>query len=229
MALNLTSTKDAASVNGVNMMVYGSSGAGKTTLAGTWDNEKTLIISAEGGVLSLADKDIAVVEVRSMSDMREVFDWIQPGAEGEHFKLIVFDSISEIAEVCLNEEKAKVKDARKAYMELNDIMGKLIRAFRDLPEKHTLVIAKMERIKDDLSGTLVYSPAAPGAKLAASLPYQFDICMAMRSENGEEGEVRRYLQTQPDTQYIAKDRSNRLEFYEEPNLTTIISKIEGKA
>jgi predicted Zn finger-like uncharacterized protein len=45
----------------------------------------------------------------------------------------------------------------------------------------------------------------------------------------ETGETRRYLQTQPDAAWIAKDRSSRLSMYEEANLTTVINKIGGIA
>ena len=57
MAIKLHSTKDVT-VNGVKMMVYGASGVGKTRLTTTCPNP--IIISAEKGLLSLADYDFSV-------------------------------------------------------------------------------------------------------------------------------------------------------------------------
>ena len=228
MAIKISSTKDAAVDNGIKMLVYGNSGAGKTYLCGTWDNERTLIISAEGGVMTLHDKDIPVVEIRNMDDLRSTFDYLA-SKDGSKFELICFDSISEIAEVCLADEMTKTKDGRKAYMELGTIMKKLIRAFRDLPGKHVLMIAKSELAKDEMTGGMIYSPAMPGAKLAQSLPYFFDIVMPLRIEKDQEGVQHRYLVTQADAQWVAKDRSGRLPQFVDADLTKIIDTIGGAA
>jgi len=45
----------------------------------------------------------------------------------------------------------------------------------------------------------------------------------------QDGRKVRYLRTDQDTQYVAKDRSGRLDEIEEPNLTKIITKIQGVA
>ncbi len=47
----------------------------------------------------------------------------------------------------------------------------------------------------------------------------------LRAEKGEDGQVYRTLQTGSDFQYVAKDRSGALGFYEEPNLASIATKI----
>ena len=62
MAIQLISAKDAALQNGIKVLIYGPAGAGKTVFCTTApDNEKTLMISAEGGLLSIQDN--ALVDI----------------------------------------------------------------------------------------------------------------------------------------------------------------------
>jgi phage nucleotide-binding protein len=227
MTVKITSTQNTAIVNGIKMLVYGPSGVGKTYLCGTWDNPKTLILSAEGGMLTLQNKDIDSIEIRTMDDLGDAFEFLT-GTEGGKYELICLDSISEIAEVCLADEMSKTKDGRKAYGELGNIMIRLIRAFRDLPGKHVLMVAKAEKAKDESTGTIMFSPSAPGNKLPQQLPFFFDVVMALQVETSEDGQVHRYLQTQSNERWIAKDRSSRLDKYEEADLAKIILKIGDK-
>jgi ABC-type transport system involved in cytochrome bd biosynthesis fused ATPase/permease subunit len=91
-------------------MLAGLQGAGKTTLAGTLDN--VLIISAEAGLLSLANKAVEYLSVNNMKDVREAYKI----AKTSSHDTIFIDSLSEIGEVCLAEEKAENKD-KYAYLD----------------------------------------------------------------------------------------------------------------
>ena len=98
-----------------------------------------------------------------------------------------------------------------------------IRLFRDLP-LHVVMTAKQDRIEDE-NNRLIYVPSAPGKKLAASMPYLFDLVMALRVVPDEEGNLTRWLQTDADSKFEAKDRSGRLDLWEAPNLADIKNKI----
>jgi phage nucleotide-binding protein len=223
MAIRLASTKDAARVNGVKVLVYGGAGAGKTTLCGTTGGNP-VIISAEGGLLSLRQQDIPVIEVSSLADVHEAYALLTSD-QGAAFDWVCLDSISEIAEVVLATEKKASKDPRQAYGALQESMTALIRAFRDMPGKNVYMSCKMERAKDENSGAMLYSPSLPGAKLGQAIPYFFDEVLVLRSERADDGQTYRTLQTQPDFQYVAKDRSGALDMYEAPNLAAIAAKI----
>jgi hypothetical protein len=106
-------------------------------------------------------------------------------------------------------------------------MTQLVRAFRDLPEKHIYISAKQDRVKDELTGGMLYGPSTPGQKLASGLPYLFDEVFCLRVEADSDGNPQRWLQTQPDQQFIAKDRSGALSQFEPPNLVDVINKIIG--
>ena len=224
MAINLKSTRGVTS-NGVKMLVYGQAGVGKTTLIRTMPDP--VILSAEGGLLSLQDSDIPYITVSTIGEIGEVYEWLLRSEASRKFESIALDSISEIAECVLSEEKKNSKDARAAYGSMNDRMSQLIRAFRDLPGRHVYFSAKMEKAQTD-TDALLYAPSMPGKTLTQSLPYFFDEVLALRLIQDDEGNVRRVLQCHGDLSYQAKDRSGRLAPYEPADLGAIINKIAGE-
>jgi energy-coupling factor transporter ATP-binding protein EcfA2 len=216
--IKLTSTK--RDVHWVNILVYGESGVGKTTLCATAPNP--VIISAEQGLLSLAGLDIPVYEVGGMSDVREAY----AAVKDSDFQTVCIDSLSELGETLLSEFKREEKDPRKAYGRMGDEMALIVRKFRDLPNKHTLFIAKQQKTVDEITSKVSYSPSMPGKAFTCNMPYFFDIVTCMRIGKKEKAEYR-YLQTQPSIQYEAKDRSGKLAMEEVPDITQIINKIVG--
>ena len=113
MNIQLTNTGDA-SVHYLKVLVHGPAGSGKTRLIGTI-KKKTLIINAEGGLLSLRGQNIDVFTVKSIADVREVYTYLLTDTS---YEWVALDSISEIGEVVLTNEMEKTKDPRKAYGEM---------------------------------------------------------------------------------------------------------------
>ena len=223
MAITLKSTKDAA-LDGIKILVHGPAGAGKTSLCAT-TGEPTVIISAESGLLSLRGVDIPVIEVKALDQLYEAYDFVVNTEQGQSFKWICLDSISEIAEVVLNYEKKVAKDPRQAYGALAEKMTDLIRAFRDLPGRNVYFSCKQERAKDEQSGAMLYYPAMPGNMLKQGVGYFFDEVFALRVEKDADGNPTRWLQTSRDYNYEAKDRSGSLDMFESPDLSAIAAKI----
>ncbi len=223
MAIKFSTTRAEAAQSGVKILLYGDAGFGKTRAAAT--APRPVIVSAESGLLSLAGYDLPVVVVRSVNDFNEVYRWVTESAEAKGFDTVYIDSLSEIAEQVLSNAKAQVKDPRQAYGELIEKTMMSIRAFRDLPGKHVIMTAKMERIKDDMTGSVMYQCSMPGTKLGPQIPYLFDEVFRLGIGKTPEGVDYRFFQTQPDLQYAAKDRSGRLDPIERPDFTFVINKI----
>lgn len=236
--ISFTTTAEACATSGVKVLTYGSAGSGKTLLCAT--APAPIIISAEAGLLSLSPENIArtynhtqlpvtydipVIPIRNVEDLRDAYDWCARAPEASQFQTVCLDSLSEIAEVVLNNARAQVKDPRQAYGELIEKMETLVRLFRDLPGKHVYMTAKMEPMKDEMSGVVKYGPSMPGSKLGAKLPYFFDEVFRMGVHKQPTGEEFRALQTQPNLQYEAKDRSGSLAPLEYPHLATLFNKI----
>lgn len=221
MAINLKSTK-GLHANGVKLLVYGNAGAGKTSLIPTLPSP--IVLSAEGGLLSIADADVPFIEVNSYETLMEAYRWITQSDESKHFESIALDSISEIAEVVLNYEKKIAKDPRQAYGAMQEQMTDLIRAFRDVPGKHVYFTAKCEKSMDE-TGRLLFAPSMPGNKTGQQLPYFFDEVLALRVEKDAAGVAQRALMCDSDGIWLAKDRSGKLAAWEAPDLGAIIKKI----
>ena len=222
MAITLKRTGGQASFVGI--LVYGQAGSGKTSLIKTLPNP--IILSAESGLLSIADAALPYIEIDSIDTLREAYLWLTQSDEAKGFESVALDSISEIGEVCLASAKKTAKDPRQAYGELAETMGEVIRSFRDLPNRHVYFSAKVEKTQDDM-GRVLYAPSMPGAKVGQSLPYFFDEVLALRIERDAEGIVQRALMCESDGLWQAKDRSGKLSTWEAPDLGEVIAKVRG--
>jgi energy-coupling factor transporter ATP-binding protein EcfA2 len=226
MAINVKTTGSLSAANGVKLLVYGQAGAGKTTLVATLPSP--IVLSAEGGLLSIQDANLPYIEITSMDALKEAYQWLTESSEATGFQSVALDSISEIAEVVLNHEKKVNKDPRAAYGAMQEQMADIIRAFRDLPGRHVYMSAKLEKTQDEM-GRVLYSPSMPGNKTGQALPYFFDEVLALRVEKDGEGNTQRALMCDSDGLWLAKDRSGKLAAWEAPDLMATITKIGAKS
>lgn len=242
MAIQWGTTTQGSAAHGVKVLVYAESGAGKTLLCAT--APQPLLISAESGLLSLSQQniervfgvntpgityDIPVAYIRTVQDLVEVYNWLTNpiNKAREMFRTICLDSLSEIGEAILTNAKAQVKDNRQAYGELIEKTIDTVKKFRDIQGFHVYMAAKMEWMKDEATGMTKYWPSMPGSKLGPQLPYLFDEVFRLGVGKTPQGQKYRFLQTDSDLQYIAKDRSGALAELEPANLTLIFNKILG--
>jgi phage nucleotide-binding protein len=210
----------------VKMLVYGQSGIGKTSLLGTMPERETLIVSAESGLLCLADKSIDVVEVKSYDAVRAAYAFLQKNEDEGRYKYIAIDSLTEISDLVVKslknrEEYKNPSNALKMWGEFNDTMIGLVKAFRDLP-RHVVFSALSDDVND--GGIITKHPLISGNKAQKLLSSFFDEVFFLTINQDNEREVC----TQPTHQFIAKDRSGKLASSEAPNLNDIINKIQGK-
>lgn len=237
MALEFSTANKVSDVGGVKALVYGGSGVGKTLLAATAPS--VLLISAESGLLSLRkanvervfgaghaqiDYDVKTLLVRNTDELAAAHTWCAQHAWTNGIRTIGLDSLSEIMEQILSNAKRQVKDPRQAYGELMEKGQDTVRKFRDLPGLNVYVSAKMEAYKDDV-GITKYGPSVPGSKLGPSLPYFFDEVFHLGVAKDKDDKPYRYLRTEPDIQYEAKDRSGMLAPLEFPHLGAVFGKV----
>jgi hypothetical protein len=220
--------QDTASVvaNGVKNLVYGGPGVGKTRLCAT--APYPVIFSAESGLLSLRTQHVAFAEIRTMYDLQEAYNWAAGSHEARQFATICVDSISELIEKLLEQEKGLTKDPRKAYGEIIVKGIALVRSFRDLPGRNVVIVAKQEFTKDETTGGMMYQPMLPGSKLGPQLPYYFDEVFQLVNfrnvQNPQQPPVEA-LRCRGDNQAVAKDRSGALAEWERPDLGAIFARI----
>lgn len=223
--IKITTTKNF-SAKEVKVLVFSPAGFGKTRLCATAPNP--IIVSAEGGLLSLANEDVPVIEVKTLADIGEAYNFLTISKESKKYDTVCIDSISEIAEVMIITYKKQEKDPRAAYGRYNDDFASMIRMFRDLKGKHCYFTAKMLRNVEDNNSMAQNIPSLPGKTMLNALPYFFDEVFALRIGKMKDRTSYRYLQTVADYQYECKDRSGNLLPKEKPDLTYVFNKISGK-
>lgn len=215
-------------MHGIKVLVYGRAGAGKTRLIETCP--RPIVFSAESGILSLRHTSIPVAVISNIKDLLDAYEWAQMSAEAKEYDTICLDSVSEIAEALLSAERRKSKDPRQAYGEMQDQVASQIRAFRDIAGKHVYFSAKFEQRNGDQNqnGGALCGPSMPGSKTSQGMAYYFDEVFMLglgTVPNTAPPQTFRYLRTQPDFMYEAKDRSGVLSEMEEPHLGKIFDKI----
>lgn len=225
MIPTFTTTDRVGKVRGVKALIYGRAGMGKTTLCGT--APRPLIISAEAGLMPLRHLQLPVVEVTEYKQLWDVYEWVSRSADARHIDTLCLDSVSEIAEVLLEAAKKRRGDPRQAYGDLVTDTLSLLRAFRDLPDKHVVFIAKQATTVQEVTGVVSYGPMMPGRQVGPALPYVFDLVANANVGRAQDGSTYHYLRTRPDHQYEAKDRSGVLDEIEYPDLSNIFAKIKG--
>lgn len=199
--MEVFSTNDVGTVSasGVNVLLYGRAGIGKTVALG--DLPKPVIISAESGLLSLRGRDVAYVVVRSLDELRDVFGWLRSGTDYESVGL---DSLSEVCDLAFVECRRRVgSEPAKLYPELRQRVLPMLSEFRALP--YHFVATAHELVRQTKREDLVM-PAVVGSKLTDDLPYIFDIVLHYTlDDNGQ-----RIVYTAGDHGGIAKDRTGVL-------------------
>jgi len=248
MAISFKTISEAIGDSGVKILVFGPAGSGKTVLLSTilrrlkriheegGAKRKLLIISAESGLLSLQDLPqelqdyMQVVEVSTIEDVDEVYNLLT--SDSDHpFDWIALDSVTEIAEVLLANEKQLSPDPRKSYVAAADKMFALLRSFRDLPNVNVVMSAKEQKYIDD-NGVATFGPMMPGNQLRQGVAYLFDEVFALHAIQVDAGDgdkrTERKIQTGLNLMRDCKDRSGKLSMWEDPDLTMIVDKIKGE-
>lgn len=223
------------------ILVYGPSGVGKTSLGGTMAlREKTIILSAESGLLSLRNlrdekgnpPSIDFVQIHNFADMEAAYHHLKNVSHG--YGGVVIDSLTEIQKVC---KDAIMEQTKKDAMQIADWgvlahkIERMVRAFRDLP-MHVLVTALDDAETDKATGEVRVWPALQGS-VQKQLPAYFDIVLyAFTRETGEPDQRRTVhaVLTQNSGKYVAKDRSGRLpKVIDDPSFGKIYDIIFGNA
>ena len=216
--------------SGIKAILHGPSGSGKTYSISTIPNpERTLILSAEAGLLSLKESapNVDVAVINNINELHEVYVYVDEGEGKDKYDTLILDSLTEIAQQVLSAEMDKTKDGRKAYGEMNNIVIKLVKAFRDLRGKNVILICQQAKVTDS-DGRIFYGPMMPGKTLTEQLPYTMDLIGCLRTRRGEDGEVERTIQfAELDEFYLAKNRGGKLDDYEDVNWTAIFGKIQN--
>lgn len=225
---DLVSAGSCAQSLGVKSVLYGGPGVGKTPLINT--APRPVLLAIEPGLLSMRGSNTPTFKAYDHPKgvafgVDEFFAWFFGSNEVNNFDTLGVDSISEMAEAILRQELPQHKNKMQAYGNMSfrtmDILTKLYYT----QNKNIVLIAK--RFED--AETKRKTPSFPGQDLKVKVPHFFDEILhysmvPIGTIPGVMQEVKA-IQCHETYDIMARDRSGRLNQYEQPNLQQIFNKI----
>lgn len=214
-------------------LIHGESGVGKSDLADTIPGPR-LILDAEAGSEYTPSwpkqiwnpaypppgmpgcdpsqqqcAETVRVIVQEWKTWEQVHYWI---ASGNHpFQSIVLDSLTEIQKRCRDAIRGTEQMQTQHWGELLILMEGAVRQLRDLAKSpyNRLMNVVILALTDEKSRG---RPLAQGS-LQNALPGFVDVVGYMSAQAGPDGQPQRWLQVQPLSMYVAKDRTKAITHY----------------
>ena len=219
---------------GVKATIFGGPGSGKTPLMNT--APRPVLLVTEPGMLSMRGSTIPAWEAYTPALVVEFFEWFMKSREASNFDTLCIDSISNIAELILADELAKVKHGMKAYGNMSERVMKICNDLYYMPQKHIAMIAKQATVENGRQtilqgGEIIYEPIMqkrpffPGKDLNVKVPHLFDNVMHL-GEVVMPGQPKpvRALRTKEIPEVFARDRLGNLAELEQPDLSLLFAK-----
>ncbi len=197
---------------GLNMLVYGQPGVGKSTLCSTAQDTPAgapvLFIDVEGGVRSIADRhDIDVFRPDTFKEIGEVYQELLSG--NLPYKTVVIDSITEAQALGMKEVMRTASNpdwpGMQEHGKSSEKIVNLIRAFRALAQSkgiNVIFTAHEIESKDESTGRVLVRPAlSPKAMQLATGAVDTLAYMSFSAKDGK-----RVLHFKSDGKFLAKVR-----------------------
>lgn len=216
----------------MKLLLCGEPGAGKTRMSSTFPD--VFIADAEGGLMSVADRQTAHISVESTEQLNELRRALsQPPAVRERqlgcpVQTICIDTLDWVQRLLVAERLADQKKDAMAIADwgwLGDQLRAFVRAYRNL-DMHVVFTCHVRSVEDSESGATYVKPALQGA-MQDEIAQYVDVAGLLRAyptskivSGASQRVLTRVLQTSPDLRHPwLKDRSGKLPMELEVNLT----------
>ncbi len=234
MSFKIEKASKASSNAPIKALLYGDSGAGKTTLAVTGPGPVLVLLTERQAITSInaSNPEADIIYVNTAQDVRNVVGALRNGDKSlAKYKTLVVDSLTETQRLIQDDI---LKKARRDTMQLQDY-GKLadatkglIRTLRDLPI-NVICTALMEHDNEEATGKRHYSPIFIGKKTGREIAQWFTIIGYLyRRDVKEENErvSQRYVMFDGPSTVLCKIANPLEGIIKDPNFTTIIQSIQ---
>jgi len=233
----IVQSTDSVKENKIKAVITGVSGVGKTSLLATLKTGgyKPLIISAEGGLLSIAGTGIDFIDItkddegklipkeKRVNKLMDVYNYVLTKEAMDKYDTICLDSLTELSQCLFDALRKEFPDRKENLVLYGELAGKtrdLIKAFRDIPH-YNVVFTCLTKVEKDDNGRRFAGFDLIGS-ISDKLPQFFDAVLYLRAN--EKGE--RELICNSTDAIIAKDRSGKLDKSEPANLGSVFAKIQ---
>lgn len=214
----------------LRMLIYGGSGVGKTYFGSTAPNP--LFLSAEEGLLCLAEQGVNYVEIKTKQDLENIYFALKNNnlkdQNGKPIKCdtVIIDSLTEIQQVIINKITGGRQPSQREWGEFSNQMAEVLRKFKGLDKHLVFICLENEKADEDDNGR-EYSRFAPELygklmqKTAALVDMVGRYYMKVEVKNNKPTS-KRVLTFQYSPRYIAKDRSGKLPAFVEPDFSALL-------
>lgn len=195
--------------------LYSLPGIGKTRLAGSISEiaeaSPVLLLDFEGGssVLAHSYPNVDVAQIDNWDTGKSMIEAL---VSQEHkYRTVILDTVGEAQEQ-IKAWSIQTYGETNPYKKYEDIADQMVKAIKFLHKTgmNVIVIAHVDRDKDELRKQLTYRPYTLGKKSAVEMPKAFDVIGYLTVAEDEEGESYRSLQLHPSSGIEAKDRTGLL-------------------
>jgi hypothetical protein len=201
---------------GINLLIYGDNGVGKTPLIAT--SPKCLILSADpNGTASAYGSGCDVVDITDWDVMEDVHEDARNGAIGKRYEWIWLDSVSGFQDVGLEHimrELVAIKEHRKIHLpdkgEFGANMNRIklwTRWMADLPINFGMTAYPVQT--EDEEGNAVFMPYIQGKGMPQTISGYMSVIGFMEVVDVK-GEPKKVLNFQKRDLYYARDRYGAL-------------------
>lgn len=175
----------AIEIKNQSWLLYGKSGAGKTTLIGTFP-PRILVVNfvCEGGARTLrGHPNCDVVDVETLTDMNEAFEYIVKNYQ--KYRTVAIDSLTSLVDIMYRHTRAKRMVERVDWLEWRSKIYEMAERMRKLPVE-AVFTATQSANTDEATGSKYGGPNLFGS-LEAGLPAKMDLNVLMECETDARG------------------------------------------
>ena len=139
----------------VKLLLYGLSGAGKTTMIKTFPNlNKTLVIDIEKGLKSLGNLKVDSILINSLAEFNDLCKELKTDTIQNRYETIVIDSLTELQQYMINticeEKKTNILTIGDWGIIANKC-SRMIRWLRDLDYNIFVIAGAEENSKEEIT------------------------------------------------------------------------------
>jgi hypothetical protein len=204
-------------------LIVGEPGSGKTLISSTWKNP--IYASAEGGLMSVADRNVPYVEIKSSKDLLQLKGQLDQAPEvrekvfGFPIDTVIIDTIDEVQKILIKE---RLEETRQDSMKMQDWgwlaeqMKAIVTGFRNMP-LHVVFTCHIKDKDDQETGQSWTTPGLQGA-IGNDIAAYVDFSLLLKTstltdvvDGKAQKRIIRVLQTYRDARNPwIKDRSGKL-------------------